>query len=77
MMSICQKETIFFSTHAITILSLFTYSVCDEKVKIVNFFCVFFSAMNVNTKFENVSFLKKSKIFSDRTFGFLYSLLGK
>ena len=37
----------------------------------------FFSAMNVNTKFENVSFLKKSKIFSDRTFGFLYSLSGK
>ena len=26
----------FFSTHAITILSLFTYSVCDEKVKIEN-----------------------------------------
>ena len=24
----------FFFTHAITILSLFTYSVCDEKVKI-------------------------------------------
>ena len=23
----------FFFTHAITILSLFTYSVCDEKVK--------------------------------------------
>ena len=37
----------------------------------------FFSAMNANTKFENCSFLKKSKIFSDRTFGFLYSLLGK
>ena len=32
----------------------------------------FFWAMNVNTKFENVSFLKKSKIFSDRTFEFLY-----
>ena len=31
---------------------------------------IFFSAMNVNTKFENVSFLKKSKIFSDRTYGF-------
>ena len=30
----CQKERIFFFTHAITILSLFTYSVCDEKVKI-------------------------------------------
>ena len=41
------------------------------------FFAIFFSAMNVNTKFENVSFLKKSKIFSDRTFGFLYSLSGK
>ena len=32
-MNICQKERIFFFTHAITILSLFTYSVCDEKVK--------------------------------------------
>ena len=26
-------ENFFFFTHAITILSLFTYSVCDEKVK--------------------------------------------
>ena len=33
-MNICQKERIFFFTHAITILSLVTYSVCDEKVKI-------------------------------------------
>ena len=33
-MNIRQKERIFFFTHAITILSLFTYSVCDEKVKI-------------------------------------------
>ena len=41
------------------------------------FFRFFFSAMNVNNKFENFSLLKKSKIFSDRTFGFLYSLLGK
>ena len=32
-MNIYQKERIFFFTHAITILSLFTYSVCDEKVK--------------------------------------------
>ena len=32
-MNIRQKERIFFSTHAIIILSLFTYSVCDEKVK--------------------------------------------
>ena len=31
-MNICQKERFFFP-HAITILSLFTYSVCDEKVK--------------------------------------------
>ena len=31
--NICQKERTFFFTHAITILSLFTYSVCDEKVK--------------------------------------------
>ena len=28
-------ENFFFFTHAITILSFFTYSVCDEKVKIV------------------------------------------
>ena len=32
-MNIRQKERIFFFTHAITILSFFTYSVCDEKVK--------------------------------------------
>ena len=33
-MNIRQKERIFFFfTHALTILSLFTYSVCDEKVK--------------------------------------------
>ena len=35
-MNICQKERIFFFfTHAITILSLFFISVCDEKVKMV------------------------------------------
>ena len=34
-LNICQKERIsFFFTHAITILSLCTYFVCDEKVKI-------------------------------------------
>ena len=33
-MNIHQKERIFF-THAITIRSLFTYSVCHEKVKIL------------------------------------------
>ena len=33
-MNIFQKERIFF-TLTITILSLFTYSVCDEKVKIL------------------------------------------
>ena len=33
-MNIRQKENFFF-THAITILSLFTYSVYDERVKIV------------------------------------------
>ena len=32
-MKICQKERHCFFTHAITILSLLTYSVCDEKVK--------------------------------------------
>ena len=35
-MNIRQKEKFFFFTHAITILSLFTYSVCDEKVKSKN-----------------------------------------
>ena len=40
-------------------------------------FAIFFSAMNVNTKFEDVSFLKKSKIFSDRTFGFPSTLPSK
>ena len=34
-MNIHQKERIFLFPHAITILSLFTYSVCDEKVKIL------------------------------------------
>ena len=35
-MNIRQEERIFFFfTHAITILSLFTYSICDEEVKIV------------------------------------------
>ena len=29
-----KRREFFFFTHAITILSLFTYSVCDEKVKI-------------------------------------------
>ena len=29
------KRRIFFLTHAITILFLFTYSVCDEKVKTI------------------------------------------
>ena len=34
-MNIRQKERIFFFlTQAITTLSLFTYSVCDKKVKI-------------------------------------------
>ena len=52
------------------------YAILVYGKKIVYFFAIFL-AMDVNTKFENVSFLKKSKIFSDRTFGFLYSLLGK
>ena len=50
---------------------------CMEKKNKKIFFAIFFSATNVNTKFENFSFPKKSKIFSDRTFGFLYSLLRK
>ena len=33
-------ENFFFFTHAITILSLFTYSVYDEKVKTMNFLIV-------------------------------------
>ena len=53
----------------------FCFAILVYGKKIVNFFCdLFFSD---DTKFGNVSFLKKSKIFSDRTFGFLYSLLGK
>ena len=32
-MNVHQKERIFFFNYAITILSFFTYSVCDEKVK--------------------------------------------
>ena len=35
-MNLRQKERFFFFTHAIIILSLFTYSVCDEKVKRIN-----------------------------------------
>ena len=34
-MNIHQKEK-FFSNHAITLFYLFTYSVCNEKVKILN-----------------------------------------
>ena len=66
----------------------FVFDVCEimyfAKFFIRNFaYCDFFvlqfsfSAMNVNTKFENVSFLKKNTIFSDRTFEFFYSLLVK
>ena len=60
-----------------------SFAYCE--VFVLQFWCTgkkiflqfFFLAMNLNTKFENVSFLKKSKFFSDRTFGFIYSLLGK
>ena len=55
----------------------YCFAILVHGKKMYTFFAIFFSAMNVNTKFENVFFLKKSKIFSDRTFGFLYSLLGK
>ena len=34
MLSLKGFASFFFFTHAITILSFFTYSVCDEKVKI-------------------------------------------
>ena len=40
------------------LLRIFLFCKFGVRKKIVNFF----SAMNVNTKFENVSFLKKSKI---------------
>ena len=36
------RREFFFFTHAITILSLFTYSVCDEKVKMIKI-CTFVS----------------------------------
>ena len=45
--NIHQKERIFFFTHAITRLSLFTYSVCNKKVKIKNVVFVF-QIWNVN-----------------------------
>ena len=67
-----------FFIHTFAYCEFFCFAILVYGKKIVKFFCdFFFSAMNVNTKFENVSFLKKRKIFSDRTFGFLYSLLGK
>ena len=55
----------------------FCFAILVYGKKIVNFFAIFFSAMNVNTKFENVSFLKKSEIFSDRTFGFFLLTIRK
>ena len=39
----------------------FCFAILVSEKKIVNFFCDFFPAMNVNTKFENVSFLKTVK----------------
>ena len=59
------------------LLRIFRFAILAYGKKIVNFFCGFFLAINVNTKFKKLSFLKKSEISSDRTFGFLYSLLGK
>ena len=54
---------------------LFCFAILVQgKKKLWIFFAIFFSAMNVNTKFEIFYFLKKSKIFSDSTFGFLYWL---
>ena len=55
----------------------FRFALLEYGKKIVNIFAIFFSAMNVNTKFVNFFSLKKTEIFSDRTFRFLYSLLGK
>ena len=40
-MNIHQKETIFFFTYAITILSLFTYSVCDEKIESIGYLIIY------------------------------------
>ena len=60
-MNIRQKERIFFFfTHAITILSLFTYSVCDEKVKkIGNKLLPYFQRKSTNTPFCVVFSMKK------------------
>ena len=44
-MNIRQKERIFFFTYAITILSLFTYSVCDKKVKRSENYSIIFTAL--------------------------------
>ena len=58
-------------------MRIFLFCNFGVRKKNCKFFLRVFSAMNLNTKFENVSFQKISKIFSDRTFRFLYSLLGK
>ena len=51
-MNIRQKERIsFFFIHAITILSLFTYSVCDEKVKSAR---IFFTSSNPEFFFARI-----------------------
>ena len=39
----------------------FCFAILVYGKKNCDFFAIFFSAMNVNTKFENVSFLKKVK----------------
>ena len=55
-MNICQKERIFFFfTHAIIIFSLFTYSVCDEKLKKAGL------GLNGSSMLKNKSLKKKKK----------------
>ena len=54
-MNIRQKERFFLFTHAITILSLFTYSVYDEKVKkffVTEFFSQKLTKINDNERIE-------------------------
>ena len=53
---------IFYSKFCLLRIFLFCYSGVRKK-KLEISFAIFFSAINMNTKFENVSFLKKKKKF--------------
>ena len=59
----CLRKNVFCEVFYLKFCLLRIFLFCNFGVrkKIVNFFCGFL-AMNVNTKFENVSFLKKSKV---------------